>query len=69
MNSLVVAVVYRPPKTNKNFITEFSEFLGGITPKFDRILIVGDFNIHVCCDSTALAKEFLSLIDACDFCQ
>lgn len=69
INSLVVAVVYHPPKTNKNFITEFSEFLGGITPKFYRILIVGDFNIHVCCNSTVLAKAFLSLIDACDICQ
>jgi len=35
----------------------------------DRILIIRDFNIHVCCDSTVLVKGFLSLTDACDFAQ
>lgn len=42
-------VVYRPPKFNKVFIQEFSEFIGGISLKFDKflILIVRDFNIPV----------------------
>ncbi len=39
------------------------------TPKYERLLIVCDFNIHVCCDSSALAKDFVNLMEACDFVQ
>ncbi len=46
-----IAVVYRPPKPNKDFTNEFANFLGGIVTQFDRHLIVVDFNIHVCCDT------------------
>lgn len=60
--NLAIAVVYGPPKQNKVFINEFAI-------QFDRLLIVGDFNIHVCCDTNPLAKEFLSLIDNFDFIQ
>lgn len=41
---LFCAVVYRPPRYNKNFIDDFSNSLAKIRPKFDRILIVGDFS-------------------------
>lgn len=35
----------------------------------DRILILGDFNIHVCCPSNALAKDFLNLINSFNLVQ
>lgn len=38
-------------------------------PKYDRVLIVGDFIIHVCCPSRPLVKDFLNLIDSFNFVQ
>lgn len=60
----LVGVIYRPPKYNKDFIQDFSTFLARIIPSYDQILIVGDFNIHVCCPHNQLAKDFLNLIDS-----
>lgn len=65
-NSLVFALVYRPPQPNKDFLNEFAEFVGDLVTRHDRILILGDFNIHVCCDSKPLSKEFLNLIASFD---
>lgn len=42
-NPVLCALVYRPPKTNNDFIPEFTEFLVGIMTKHDRILMIGDF--------------------------
>lgn len=33
-------------------------------PCYDKFLNVGDFNIHVCCPSKPMAREFLDLIEA-----
>lgn len=53
--TVLCAVVYRPPKYNRDFLTDFSVFLADAVPKYDQILIVGDFNIHVCCPENPLA--------------
>lgn len=55
-------VVYRPPKYNKTFISEFADFLGSVLFKYGCVLITGDFNIHVCCKNDPLAKDFLALL-------
>ncbi len=57
------------PKYNKNFIQDFADFVAGITLIYDRLLIMGDFNIHVCCESKPLVKEFLSLVDSFNLTQ
>ncbi len=44
---LLIAVIYRPPKFNTNFLTEFAEFLGDVTLKYDKLLVLCDFNVHV----------------------
>ncbi len=36
---------------------QFTGFLGGIVMKYDRFVILGDFNIHICCSSNGLARE------------
>uniref|UniRef100_A0A8C1UC21 Reverse transcriptase domain-containing protein n=1 Tax=Cyprinus carpio TaxID=7962 RepID=A0A8C1UC21_CYPCA len=61
---VLCAVVYRPPKYNKNFIQEFSEFLADVVPKYDQLFICGDFNIHVCCPSDQLATDFKRLLSS-----
>uniref|UniRef100_A0A3B3DJ46 Reverse transcriptase domain-containing protein n=1 Tax=Oryzias melastigma TaxID=30732 RepID=A0A3B3DJ46_ORYME len=38
-------------------------------PHFDKVLITGDFNIHVCCPDKALVKDFLSIMDSFNLVQ
>lgn len=65
LNSPVLfAVIYRSPKPNKDFICEFSEFLADVVPKFDKLLICGDFNIHVCCPLNAFANDFKNVLNS-----
>ncbi len=59
------AVVYRPPRYNK----DFSAFLAYIMPKYYHVLIVGDFNVHVCCPDNPMVKDFLCLIDSFNLVQ
>lgn len=56
------AVVYRPPKYNKDLIPEFAEQLSELLPKYNGLLIAGDFNIHVCCPPSSMVNEFPSLL-------
>lgn len=58
-------LIYRPPRYNKHFIQQFSEFLSHIVP--NNILILGDFNIHVCCLDKPMVSEFLQLVDFTQF--
>lgn len=44
-------------------------FLSGILAKFDTVLILRDFNIHVCCHQKPLVKEFLNFIDSFNLIQ
>lgn len=48
---------------------DFSDFMSVIMPKYDRVLIVGDFNVNVCCPNKPMAKDFLNLIDFFNFVQ
>lgn len=57
------AVVYRPPKFVKDFILQFTDLPGSLFLRYDHALIVGDFNINVCCEANTQAKDFLTLID------
>lgn len=57
-NLLVVALIYRPPKLSKDFIEEFAVLLSELFIKYDRLIILGDLNIHICCGSDYLSKDF-----------
>lgn len=61
-NPVAIVLLYRPPKHNTEFINEF------ITAH-DIILLLGGFNIHVCCASVTLSMEFLNLIESFDLVQ
>ncbi len=56
-----VATVYRPPKTNTDFLSEFSDILSFLCLKFERILLLGDFNIHIYIKDSTITKYVLSL--------
>lgn len=60
---ILLAVIYRPPKHNNNFISEFADFLSRFILQYDKILIVGDFNIHICCGDKPLVNDFLNVIE------
>lgn len=62
--SLLIAVIYRPPNSKSAFLSDFSEFLSDILTRNDNLLIVGDFNIHLCCPAKPLVNEFVQLMDS-----
>lgn len=58
------AVVYRPPIFNKDFMQEFADFIAGVRLNYDHFIICGDFNLHVCCESKPVVKDFLNLLNS-----
>jgi len=66
---VLCAVIYRPPKYSKDFISDFSEFLAEILPKYERVLIIDDFNIHTFCPDELIWRNFLNVIDSFNFLQ
>ena len=67
--AVCLIIIYRPPGPYSNFLTEFSEFLSDTVLNFNKILIVGDFNIHVDNSCDPLAKLFLALTENMGFTQ
>ena len=37
--------------------------------KYDNLLISGDFNIHVCCESRPLVKDYFNLLSSINLVQ
>ncbi|KAI2647331.1 Transposable element Tc1 transposase [Labeo rohita] len=66
---ICLGLFYHPPHSVKDFLQQFTDFIGNIVTKFDRFLLMGDFNIHVCCQSNPLSREFLNIIDAFNLTQ
>lgn len=60
---VLCVVVYRPPKFNKDFIHDFADFLSGIIVNYDFFVICSDFNVHACCESQPLTRDFINLLD------
>ena len=61
--------VYRPPQHSSTFISDFADLLTIIHATYDRILITGDFNIHVNKSSDSMSRDFLNLLNCMDFYQ
>ena len=61
--------IYRPPKYTASFLTDISELLSVCFTNHDRILITGDFNLHIDNDSDCNAMDFLQLLHSFDFIQ
>ena len=63
-NKVKVAIIYRTPYSEKHpvtvatFLSEFTEYLESIVVSSERLLIVGDMNIHVDVPDDADAIKF-----------
>ena len=63
-NKVKVAIIYRTPYSEKHpvtvatFLSEFAEYLESIVLSSERLLIVGDMNIHVDVPDDADAIKF-----------
>lgn len=66
---ILILLVYRPPKTSSAFITEFTELLSSMCPKYSSIVVMGDFNIHVDSNQCNFANQFLNALNCFDFTQ
>lgn len=60
----IVATVYRPPKSNKDFITDFTTLLTHLSTLSSNIILLGDFNIHMDIVNNTLTKDFTSCLDS-----
>ena len=69
LQPVLFVIVYRAPGPYSDFISEFSEFLSSLVLKSDKVIIVGDFNVHVDVTNDSLSNAFTSLIDSIGFCQ
>ena len=70
-----IVVIYRPPPSSTNgftvnlFFDEFSSLLELLVSSSGKLLITGDFNIHVNDTSAATALKFLDLLDSFNLIQ
>lgn len=67
-NSFYCILVYRPPGPASSFLSDFTDFLSSII-KLNRVIIVGNFNIHVDDDACNTASEFLNITESFNFTQ
>ena len=66
---VLFVVVYRPPGPYTEFLSQFSDFLSDLVLSSDKVIIVGDFNIHVDVNSDSLTTAFNSILDSIGFSQ
>ncbi|KAJ8346514.1 hypothetical protein SKAU_G00279150 [Synaphobranchus kaupii] len=61
--SMIILLIYRPPKPNPSFLPEISDLLTSLCSTSANIVILWDFNIHVDSPSGHSAVDFLSLLE------
>ncbi|KAI5086606.1 hypothetical protein C0J45_23322, partial [Silurus meridionalis] len=59
-----LVTVYRPPGPYADFLQEFACFLSDLLINFDKVLLVGDFIIHVDNVNDALGLAFVDLLNS-----
>jgi exonuclease III len=64
--SLVVILIYRPPKSPSDFFSDISEILTLVCACHSSVILLGDFNIH---ENTAQCKELMSVLDCFNLTQ
>lgn len=66
---LVTALIYRPPKPNPAFPSDFSTFLTQLCAISPSVLLLGDFNYHVDSLNSLPAIEFLDILNCFNITQ
>ncbi len=66
---ILCLLIYRPPKMNPLFLTEFSELLSSIVVSYDQLIIAGDFNFHIDDISNRSSKAFLNVTESYNLVQ
>ena len=61
--------MYFSPGPHSEFLTKFSGFLSNLVLSTGKLIIIGDFNIHVDVDNDSLSTLFISLLDSTGFSQ
>jgi exonuclease III len=75
INGVQYIVVYRPPPSKQNgfllstFLTEFENFISEVALMPRKVVVIGDFNIHVDLPSKPEVKRFLTSLDTSGFHQ
>ena len=64
VNPLSTVLIYCPSGPNDGFLDKFSEFLTSVAVRLDKVLIIGEFNIHVDNASDKFAAEFLATTES-----
>lgn len=59
---VLTVTVYRPPKHDSNFLSEFYDFMSIILTSHDKIILLGDINFHVNDHTDSRALDFLDLV-------
>ncbi|KAL2099393.1 hypothetical protein ACEWY4_005873 [Coilia grayii] len=62
-HSLILITLYRPPKSSPTFLSDFSTLVSAVLTNYDRIIIPGDFNIHVNKSGDSNGKDLLNTLD------
>ncbi len=60
----VLATVYRPPGHHTDFIKELADFLSELVLAANKVLIVGDFNIHVDNEKDLLGSALIDILNS-----
>lgn len=58
---LLCVVIYLAPRYNKDLLSDFSEFLAELHPKYDRVFI------YICCPEEPISSSILNFIDSFNF--
>ena len=69
-SSFYLSTIYRPPSLNTElFLSDFSSLLELLTATPSKLLIIGDFNIHIDDPANGTGRKFLLLLQSFDLTQ
>lgn len=69
LKPLLLIFLFYSPGTHSQFLDQFSVFLFKLVLKKEKVITVGDFNIHVDTGSDCLNTVFNAILDSTGFIQ